>query len=146
MYIVYDKTTNKILRNVTEPPILGDNEAVFETTTENQRVDIEQIRRLGTITAGALAPISEVVQARQAAIAAWDLHNPGHGEIPERALPHPASPTGQSPATHYFCFFRGSPDMVNGCVANLDFKSFGVCELADNQEEFLERHGLKVVS
>jgi hypothetical protein len=145
MYIVYDKTTKKILRHVTEAAILAENEAALETTPETQRADIDRVRNLGTITAGAVAPIGAAAQARQAALDAFDLLKCGHGDPVDRFLPHLASSTGESPATHCFCFFRGSPEMVNGCVGYSDFKKYGVCELADSQDEFLTRHGLKAV-
>ena len=146
MYIVYDKTTNKILRNVTDRPVLDKNEAVCETTPENQREDIQRVRDLGAIAAGALAPIITLAQARQAASDAFDLFKPGHGDPVDSFLPNAASPTGESPATHYFCFFRGSAAAINGCVAYQDFKQYGICELADSRNEFLARHGLKAVS
>jgi hypothetical protein len=146
MYIVYEKTTNKILRNVTEVPVLAENEAALETTPENQRADTQRVHCLGTIGAGAVAPISTLAHARQAALGAFDLYKPGHGDPIDCFLTLPASPTGELPATHYFCFFRGSPEMINGCVAYSDFTKYGVCEFADSQEAFLARHGLNAVS
>jgi hypothetical protein len=146
LYIVYDNATNKILRNVTELPILTEHEAVCQTSPGNQRADIQRVREFGTIAAGALAPIGALAQARQAASDAFDLYKPGHDEPLDRFLPNPASPTGELPATHHFCFFRGSPEMVNNCVAFVPFKQYGICELSASHGDFLARHGLKAVS
>jgi hypothetical protein len=145
MWIVYDKTTKRIIRNVEQAPELADNEAALETTPENHRADMAALRP-EVVTAGDLATAETVDEARRAAIEFFDWYSPGHHELEEKMLPTPCSPSGEAPATHFLCWFKGTPEFVQACV---DFAKAhdkpNVIDFAESPEEFLNRFGLKVI-
>lgn len=145
MWIVYEKTTKRIIRNVTEKPQLAANEAALETTPDRHRKDMATVRE-PLVSAGDLATAETVEEARAAAIEFFDWYSPGHHELRDKMLPTPCSPTGQLPATHFLCWFRGTPAFVQACIDYAaKHKKPNVIQRADSPEQFLDRFGLKVI-
>jgi hypothetical protein len=145
MWIVFDKQTKRILRNVEETPVLASNEAALETTPENHRADMATIRP-ELVSAGDLAPVEKVHEARAAAIEFFDWYSPGHSEKPEKMLPTPCSPTGTGEPTHYLCWFKGTDEFVQACIDYADrCAKPNIIQRAASVEEFLDRFGLKVI-
>ena len=144
-FIVYDKQTHRILRNTTEPPILAEGEAVFGSTPETHREDMARIRDGGP-GAGDLSPVDQVEEARAAAIEFFDWYTPGHTHKAADMLPTPCSPTGKNPPSHYFCWWRAPREELDAGIAYA--KQHGkpnIIEYANSKEEFLTRHGLRVI-
>ena len=54
----------------------------------------------------------------------------------------PVSPTGELPATHWFCSMAGSEEKMNAIYAK---KNLSIMELGIGPKEFLNKWGLKII-
>jgi hypothetical protein len=67
-------------------------------------------------------------------------------KIPELApfplLTIPASPTGELPATHWYCSFLASQEMTDRLMA---IKTLSEMEITNNTKRILEEKGLKTI-
>jgi hypothetical protein len=54
----------------------------------------------------------------------------------------PLSPTGENPATHWFCTMAGSEEKMNSIYAK---KNLSIMELGTGPKEFLQKWNLKII-
>lgn len=54
----------------------------------------------------------------------------------------PVSPTGEEPATHWYCTMAGSDEKMNAIYAK---KNLSIMELEIGPKQFLEKWGLKII-
>lgn len=54
----------------------------------------------------------------------------------------PLSPTGEAPATHWFCTMAGSEEKMKGIYAK---KNLSIMELETSPKEFLKKWGLRII-
>jgi hypothetical protein len=62
--------------------------------------------------------------------------------INKNSLKIPCSPTGEEPATHWFCSMAGSEEKMK---AIYDKKNLSTMELEIGPKEFLNKWGLKII-
>lgn len=60
----------------------------------------------------------------------------------QNILKIPLSPTGEEPATHWFCTMAGSDEKMNAIYAK---RNLSVMELGTSPKDFLQRWGLKII-
>lgn len=62
--------------------------------------------------------------------------------VTKNILKIPVSPTGELPATHWFCTMAGEPDKM---MAIYERRNLSIMELDLGPKEFLEKWGMKII-
>jgi hypothetical protein len=98
------------------------------------------------VTAGHIVPSNYIDIQREMVINFFDEYSPGHQHQAKDMLPHPLSPTGENPPTHFYCWIRETATFIKACIAYVaKHKLPNVIEFADSEEAFLARQGLKKI-